>query len=164
MIINHLRILPLTVGNISGEVDLDLSAQGMAPDAVLVPVIERDDATAHVIRTGPATARIKVKTHGKHIAPIPWDGMSEPITVRVVAHWIVQDEIPAYRTIALKWDYAPGLQHIIQHNMNTRLMIESVKSGDQTIYAGFTVLDENRVQIDLTEAVPITVSILFFVR
>lgn len=164
VIINRTRIIPITIGTISGEAELDLASQGIAGSAVLVPVVERDDATAHIIRTGPMAARIKVKTYGRHIAPIPWDGMTEPVTVRVMVSWNVSDEIPGYRTIAQQWDFDPGLSHIIQHNLNTRLMIESIRSGEQTLFAGFTVLDENRVRIDLTQAVPVTVSILFFIR
>lgn len=40
-------------------------------------------------------------------------------------------------------------------------MVESIKSDGQAIDAAFTVLDENRVRIDLVEAMQINVSVVF---
>lgn len=158
---NHVRIIPLSITDLSGAAVLDLQAQGIASGALVVPVVERADAMAHALRVSPAQVRLQVTTYGRTIAPQPWNGLDEPITVKAMAVWVIEDDALDREQVARTWALPAGLSHVIEHNMGTRLLIESVKSLEGSIYAGVTILDENRIQIDLTEAVPVTVSIVF---
>lgn len=97
-------------------------------------------------------------TLGRTVAPLPWDGLSEPLAIHALAAWELA-EGGEQTTVA--WELPAALTHTIEHGMGTRTMVESVKACGQAIDVAFTVLDENRVRIDLTEAVPVTVSIVF---
>lgn len=155
---SHSRIIPLQIADLTGSAVLDLFSQGISSSAVVLPVVERADATAHVIRQSLTSVKIQVLTHGRTIAPLPWDGFTEPLTVKALATWTVSDDTYlASRTYALDG----ALSHVIEHGMGTRNMVESIRSRGEAIFAGVTVLDMNRIQIDLTEIAPITVSIVF---
>lgn len=155
---NRTRIIRLQIDDTTGAAILDLSQQGIDASAIVVPVLERWDATAHVIRQAPSVVRVQVMTIGRTLAPLPWDGRSEPLEIHALAAW-EQEEGGEQTTVA--WELPAALTHTIEHGMGTRTMVESIKVDGQAIDAAFTVLDENRVRIDLTEAAPVTVSIVF---
>lgn len=158
---NHVRIVPLPITDLSGTATLDLSSQGIAPGALVVPVVERTDAMAHVLRQSATAVRVQVTTYGRTVAPQPWDGLHEPITISAMAVWVVEADDLQHEQVARSWDLSAGLSHVIEHNMGTRRLVEAVTGPDGPIYAGVTILDENRIKIDLTEAIPVSVNVIF---
>jgi hypothetical protein len=159
VITSHIRIIPLNINDLSGEAEFDFVKHGVPHYAMAVPMIERADATAHLKRETPTRCRVLVTTYGTTIAPIPWDGLFNPITVRMMVAWNHNDD---GREQAVKsWDFEPAREHIIRHNLGTRDFIESVRADGQAIFAGITVLDENSIKIELTEAQAISVSVIF---
>lgn len=89
---------------------------------------------------------------------MPWNGLIEPLELRVLAIW---EEDSGSEQKSMSWELPSQLKHTIYHGMGTRNMVESIKSDGQSIDAAFTVLDENRVRIELSEAMQLEVSIVF---
>ena len=161
---SYVRIIPLTIETVEGTAVVDLAEQGIDLAAMLVPSVDRTDAVVHVMRPTPSTARVQVTTYGRTIAPLPWNGLREPITVRLMAAWQVPTTDQNREQVAKVWTLEAGLSHTIKHDLNTRRMIESIRgAAGETVYAGLTVIDENTIRVDLTEAVPVTVSVMFLV-
>ncbi|MFW9605131.1 MAG: hypothetical protein ACMV0I_00960 [Pseudomonas sp.] len=154
---NRTRIIPLQI-DVTGSATIDLYSQGIPTSALIVPTLERWDATAYITREKPSVVRAQVMTLGRTIAPMPWNGIIEPLELRVLAIW-EEDVGNEQKTMA--WELPAALTHTIYHGMGTRNMVESIKSDGQAIDAAFTVLDENRVRIDLVEAMQINVSVVF---
>lgn len=162
MQINQIRLIPVEITDQTGAATLNLTEQGIpASLAMLMPVAERTDALAHVVRPAPGLARVEVKTQGLHLAPLPWNGTSQPITIKLMAVWLADDG--GKQTVAKTWSLPAGLSHVIEHNMSTRQFVETIKDGNgDPMFAGVTVLDDQSIRIDLTEAVPVEVAIIFF--
>ncbi len=154
---NRTRTIRLQI-DVNGSASIDLDSQGIPSSALIVPTLERWDATAYITRETPSLVRAQVMTIGRTIAPMPWNGLIDPLELRVLAIW---EEDSGSEQKAMAWELPSQLTHTIYHGMGTRNMVESIKSDGQSIDAAFTVLDENRVRIELTEAMKLEVSIVF---